>query len=59
MLVLSYFFFFFGFLGDAAAIIAADEESFNRQHELELPVCDSCLSSCGCSIYTLELFYTF
>jgi len=25
-------------VGDAAAIIAADEESFNREHELEIPV---------------------
>lgn len=28
-------------VGDAAAIIAADEESFNREHELEIPVCNS------------------
>lgn len=38
--------------GDAAAIIAADEESFNREHELEIPVCDSLsIALCSCQLH--------
>lgn len=29
---------YLSFIGDAEAIIAAGEESFNREHELEIPV---------------------
>ena len=43
--------------GDAAAIIAADEESFNREHELEIPVCDSLsIALCYCHLHRSPWF---